>query len=100
MSVTLEIILLLVVIKLPIIAWLMWMPFRGGEGSAEEPEPDEGSEESGGGGGGGGPRRRPPHHRPPLPHLSRRGGPHGGRTASPRRVRSVVGRPVPVRSAR
>jgi hypothetical protein len=78
------------VIKLPIVALMLWIPFRNDEAMREPDAP--GSEEDGGSKAlPGGPLD--PHPRPPLPRWPRRG-PHGSPACSaPRRIRT----PLPTR---
>jgi hypothetical protein len=73
-------------IKLPIAALLLWIPFRYDE-SMRAPDASDSSEEDGGSKAlPGGPLD--PHPRSPLPHLPRRG-PHGQPSPSaPPRVRT------------
>ena len=68
----------LALVKVPIAALMLWLPFRADE-RLIEPESSEG--DSDGSGGGGGPTRR----RPPSPRPRR--GPHGLPPQSPPRVR-------------
>jgi len=82
------ILLAAVVVKLPIAALMLWIPFRNDE-AARAADLAEPSDEDGGSKAlPGGPTN--PHPRTPLPHLPRRG-PHGSPSPSaPRRVRTVV----------
>ena len=84
-------VILAALIKLPIAALLLWIPFRYDE-SMRVPEAQDSSEEDGGSKAlPGGPTD--PHPRSPLPRNPRRG-PHGQPSPpSPRRVRTtLVGR--------
>ena len=87
-------------IKLPIAALMLWIPFRSDAAVSSLPlyESDASDEDDGGSktlpGGAGGPRVSPhPYPRAPLGHRGPRRGPHGGaaggRPASPARVRSA-----------
>lgn len=74
-------------LKLPLVALLLWLPFRADPTPADVPDSssqdDGGSKTTPDGG-------RPRHPRAPLPRLPRRGGPHGGLpTAPPPRVRPL-----------
>jgi hypothetical protein len=81
-------VLLAALIKLPIAALLLWIPFRYDE-SMNAPEAQDSSEEDGGSKAmPGGPLN--PHPRTPLPRCPRRG-PHGDpSTPAPPRVRTTV----------
>jgi hypothetical protein len=81
-------VLLAALIKLPIAALLLWIPFRYDE-SMNAPEAQDSSEEDGGSKAmPGGPLD--PHPRTPLPRSPRRG-PHGDpSTPAPPRVRTTV----------
>jgi hypothetical protein len=76
----------LALVKVPIAALMLWLPFRTDE-RLIEPESSEG--DSDGSGGGGGPTRR----RPPSPRPRR--GPHGLPPQSPPRVRRPGTRRAP-----
>ncbi len=79
------VLLLAALIKLPIAALMLWIPFRYDE--AAYPDPSDSSEDEGGSKAlPGGPLN--PHPRTPLPRHPRRG-PHGSPT-SPPRVRSPL----------
>ena len=74
-------------LKLPLVALLLWLPFRADPVPADVPDSssqdDGGSKTTPGG-------QRPRHPRSPLPRLPRRGGPHGGLpVAPPPRVRPL-----------
>jgi hypothetical protein len=81
-------------IKLPIAALMLWIPFRN-DAAMTAPEASDSSEEDGGSKAlPGGPLD--PHPRRPLPHLPRRG-PHGSPSPrSPARVRTRIAPPRPV----
>jgi hypothetical protein len=81
-------VLLAGLIKLPIAALLLWIPFRYDE-SMRAPEPQDSSEEDGGSKAlPGGPLD--PHPRAPLPRRPRRG-PHGGcPPQAPPRIRTAA----------
>jgi hypothetical protein len=74
-------------IKLPIVALMLWIPFREDEAMRAPAAVEDSSEEDGGSKAlPGGPLD--PHPRPPLPRRPRRG-PHGSHPSpAPRRVRS------------
>jgi hypothetical protein len=74
-------------IKIPIVALMLWIPFRHDEAMRSPEVVQDSSEEDGGSKAlPGGPLQ--PHPRPPLPRLPRRG-PHGSPPSpAPRRVRS------------
>jgi hypothetical protein len=84
-------ILLFVLIKLPLVAFMLWLPFRGERNIhepafSEAPEDDGGIKTLPGGSGDRHPPRRPLHHGP-FP----RRGPHGSASpTSPERVRSPL----------
>ncbi|MGP8241502.1 MAG: hypothetical protein ACLQQB_07025 [Solirubrobacteraceae bacterium] len=82
------IVLLVALIKLPLAAMMLWIPFRNDE-AMRAPDVPGSSEENGGSKAlPGGPLD--PHPRVPLPRGPRRG-PHGSPTpASPPRVRTTV----------
>jgi hypothetical protein len=84
-------VMLAALIKLPIAALLLWIPFRYDE-SMRVPEPQDSSEEDGGSKAlPGGPKD--PHPRSPLPRNPRRG-PHGQPSpASPSRIRTTLAGP-------
>jgi hypothetical protein len=88
MQLWLWILLLAAVIKLPIAALMLWLPFRYDE-AARQPDVSDSSEEDGGSLAlPGGPLD--PHPRIPSPRRPRRG-PHGSPSPpSPRRVRTTV----------
>ncbi len=90
------IVLLAGLIKLPIAALMLWIPFRYDESTYVPDVPDSSSEEDGGSKAlPGGPLN--PHPRSPLPRNPRRG-PHGSPSPpSPPRVRRTVRPPGPVR---
>jgi hypothetical protein len=77
-------------IKLPILALMLWIPFRDDEAMRSPALNEDSSEEDGGSKAlPGGPLE--PHPRPPLPRRPRRG-PHGALPpGSPPRVRSASG---------
>jgi hypothetical protein len=77
----------LALIKVPIAALMLWLPFRADERMIAPDAPDADSEEPGGGGGGGAPRRP----RSPRP----RRGPHGLPPQAPSRVRTPGVRGTP-----
>lgn len=83
-------ILLFALIKIPLLAFMLWLPFHGDDnayesGPADASEEDGGIKTSGGGCGDNNPRR--PGRHGPRP----RRGPHGGAPApSPERVRSPL----------
>jgi hypothetical protein len=85
MPVWLWILMLAALIKLPLAALMLWIPFRD-DAAIRAPEGTDSGEDDGGS------RVLPagplnPHPRGPLPHLPRRG-PHGSPTpASPPRIR-------------
>jgi len=87
MPVWLWILMLAALIKLPIAALMLWIPFRD-DAAVRAPEGSDSNEEDGGS------RALPagpldPHPRRPLPRLPRRG-PHGAPApGSPRRVRTT-----------
>jgi hypothetical protein len=86
------ILLLLTLIKLPIAALMLWIPFRDDE-AMRAPDASDSSEEDGGSHAlPGGPLN--PHPRAPFPRRPRRGPQHGSPAPPPRRVRT------PVRSTR
>lgn len=70
-------------LKLPLVALLLWMPFREDDPTGEPPgsssQDDGGSKVAPG-------SPRDPHPRRPLPHLPRRG-PHGASPTPPPRMR-------------
>jgi len=77
----------LALIKLPIAALMLWLPFRSDERLIASDAPDGGSDEPGGGGGG------PAPGRPPAPRPRR--GPHGLPPQAPPRVRAPRVRRAP-----
>lgn len=82
--------LLLGVLKLPLLALMLWMPFRSDQALLDDDDDSVDGEPPSSDGGDGGSRRphspRPgPHPRSPLRHRRQRGA-HGG-PASPLRVR-------------
>lgn len=83
------VLLLATMIKLPIAALMLWLPFRNDAALIPQEDPDSSSEDDGGSHAlPGGPLE--PHPRGPLPRLPRRG-PHGSpATPSPPRVRTSV----------
>ena len=96
-------------IKLPIAALMLWIPFRSDAAVSSRPlyEAEESGEDEGGSkvlpGGAGDPRVSPHRHpRTPLGSRGPRRGPHGGaaggRPASPARVRSARRRAARVRA--
>ncbi len=88
------VLLLAGLIKLPIAALMLWIPFRYDE-SQTYPDPSDSSEDDGGSKAlPGGPLN--PHPRGPLPRTPRRG-PHGS-PSSPPRVRSPLRHTTPVRA--
>jgi hypothetical protein len=95
MPIWLWIVFIVALIKLPLAALMLWIPFRYDE-SMREPDVSDSSEEDGGS------RALPggpldPHPRGPLPRKPRRG-PHGSPSpAPPARVRSSVRRRRPAR---
>ncbi|HEX3519526.1 MAG TPA: hypothetical protein VHT29_10885 [Solirubrobacteraceae bacterium] len=89
------IIMLAALIKLPIAALMLWIPFRNDEAMREPDLPDSSEEDGGSRALPGGPLD--PHPRSPRPHKPRRG-PHGTPSpSSPPRVRT---RPPAVRPTR
>jgi hypothetical protein len=83
-------ILLFALIKIPLLAFMLWLPFRGDD-NTYEPGPADVSEDDGGikapGGGSGENHPRRPQRHGPRP----RRGPHGGAPApSPERMRSPL----------
>ena len=78
----------LALVKVPIAALMLWLPFRMDE-RLTDPESSDGDSEDGSGGGGGPTRRRPPSPRP-------RRGPHGLPPQSPPRMRRPGGRRWPI----
>lgn len=97
MPLWLWILLLVALIKLPIAALMLWIPFRYDE-AMQAPEAPDSSEEDGGS------RALPggpldPHPRAPLPNKPRRG-PHGSPSPPPpARVRGPAAPSRPVRIA-
>jgi hypothetical protein len=91
------IVLLAGLVKLPIAALMLWIPFRYDESMKAVEDASDSSEEDGGSKAlPGGPLD--PHPRRPLPHLPRRG-PHGSPAPpSPPRSRGTTGTARPVRS--
>jgi hypothetical protein len=83
------VLVLVAVIKLPIAALMLWLPFRYDEAAYQPSETTDSSEEDGGSKAlPGGPLDR--HPRGPLPRNPRRG-PHGSPSpGSPKRVRSPL----------
>jgi hypothetical protein len=76
------------VIKLPIVALMLWIPFRDDEAMHSPDTPGSGEEDGGSKALPGGPLD--PHPRTPLPRWPRRG-PHGSPPCpAPRRVRTSV----------
>jgi hypothetical protein len=91
-------VLLAGLIKLPIAALMLWLPFRYDESMRSADHSDSSEDDGGSKALPGGPLD--PHPRSPLPRLPRRG-PHGDPApASPSRVRTGVGSPRPVRAYR
>jgi hypothetical protein len=92
MSMWLVIALILGLVKLPIAALMLWLPFRNDEAVKAPPPSEEGSDEDGG-------QRTRPHGPIPFgthPRRPRRG-PHGGDAVpAPARVRTRI--PALVRS--
>jgi hypothetical protein len=88
MPLWLWVLVLAALVKLPIAALMLWIPFRN-DPAVISPEASDSSEEDGGSRAlPGGPLNR--HPRGPLPRFPRRG-PHGSSPpASPRRVRTKV----------
>jgi hypothetical protein len=83
------IVILATLVKLPIAALLLWMPFRNDEAMRAPDTPDSSDDDGGGSktlpGG-----SRDPRPRAPLPRSPRRG-PHGSPAPpSPRRIRTTV----------
>ena len=79
------------VIKLPIVALMLWIPFRNDEAMRAPDTPGSSEEDGGSKALPGGPLD--PHPRPPLPRWPRwpRRGPHGGiPSPAPRRVRTPL----------
>jgi hypothetical protein len=86
------------VIKLPIVALMLWIPFRNDEAMSAPDTPGSSEEDGGSKALPGGPLN--PHPRPPLPRWPRRG-PHGSpSSAAPRRVRSPLQGPRRVSALR
>jgi hypothetical protein len=80
------VIVLVGLLKLPLVALLLWLPFR--DDPLPVDLPDSSSQDDGGSKVPPDPRR-PRHPRSPLPRLPRRG-PHGGTpAASPARIRAL-----------
>jgi hypothetical protein len=76
------------VIKLPIVALMLWIPFRNDEAMRAPDTPGSSEEDGGSKALPGGPLD--PHPRRPLPRWPRRG-PHGSpQTPAPRRTRSPL----------
>ncbi len=90
------IVLLAGLIKLPIAALMLWIPFRYDESTYPPEDTTDSSEEDGGS------KALPasplnPHPRSPLPRSPRRGGPHGWPSPpAPSRVRPPLRAPRPV----
>lgn len=99
MPLWLWILLAAALIKLPIAALMLWIPFRDDEAVASPDVPDSSSEDDGGS------KALPsgpldPHPRTPKPRTPRRG-PHGSPPpGSPPRVRTGLGGRRPVRAWR
>jgi hypothetical protein len=91
------ILMLVALVKLPIAALMLWIPFRDDQAMAARDVPDSSEEDGGSKALPGGPLD--PHPRTPLPRKPRRG-PHGSPSpGSPPRVRtSARARRTPVRS--
>jgi len=98
MPLWLWVLMLAALIKLPIAALMLWIPFRN-DTAMISPEPSDSNEEDGGSRAlPGGPLN--PHPRGPLPRLPRRG-PHGSPgPSSPPRVRKRVSSSRPVYTRR
>jgi hypothetical protein len=76
------------VIKLPIVALMLWIPFRNDEAMQSPDSPGSSEEDGGSKALPGGPLD--PHPRPPLPRWPRRG-PHGAPPSpAPKRIRTSV----------
>ncbi len=82
-------------VKLPLAALMLWIPYRYDD-STHAPDSSDSSEEDGGSKAlPGGPLD--PHPRMPLPRRPRRGGPHGSPSPPPPRVRTNVRSRLPAR---
>jgi len=91
-------VLLAGLIKLPVAALMLWLPFRYDESMRSPDVPDSSEEDGGSKALPGGPLD--PHPRSPLPRLPRRG-PHGDPApVSPRRIRTSAKSARPVRVSR
>ncbi len=87
MSLWIFIVLLATLIKLPIAALMLWIPFRNDDAMRAPPQPDSNDDE---GGSKTLPDNSDPHPRRPIPRSPRRG-PHGSPPPPPpRRVRTTV----------
>jgi hypothetical protein len=92
------VLLLAGLIKLPIAALMLWIPFRYDESQIATDAPDSSEEDGGSKALPGGPLN--PHPRGPLPRHPRRG-PHGSPSpSSPPRVRKRARAAMPVRAYR
>ncbi len=92
------VLLLAGLIKLPIAAMMLWIPFRYDESQIVNDQTDSGEDDGGSKVLPGGPLN--PHPRSPLPRPPRRG-PHGARSpSSPPRVRTPLRPGSPVRAGR
>lgn len=87
------VIVLLGIIKLPLVALMLWMPFRSDPPSDDVSDSSDSSQEDGGSKTlPGGPHDGRRHPRGPLPRTPRRG-PHGSPSpAPPQRVRRLTAR--------
>jgi hypothetical protein len=97
-------IVLLGLIKLPIAALMLWLPFRNDEATRASEPPDQSAEDDGGSrvlpAGPLNPRPRRPAPSGPTPRPPRRG-PHGSPPpSSPRRIRTPARSTRPVRPVR
>lgn len=90
------VLLLAGLIKLPIAALMLWIPFRYDESQVSTDASDSSEEDGGSKALPGGPLN--PHPRSPLPRSPRRG-PHGS-PSSPARVRRPVRATMPTRAIR
>jgi len=87
MSLWILIVLLATLIKLPIAAMMLWIPFRNDEAMSVPPDAESKDDD---GGSKTLPGNSDPHPRRPIPRPPRRG-PHGSPPpSSPRRVRTTV----------